>query len=157
MKTYVALWLLVAAIELGGCDRHVGADGSGSDPTGQRAYVEAKVLALKSHLAEQERVEALRPERVAVPRMRPPPGLVAPPSPGAQPTGVATYREHIALLGEKQLLVDMQVALSSVSTDPNAERSKNRLTEMDAELGAIEGAQRQRDRALGIEPPRDHR
>jgi hypothetical protein len=119
--------------------------------------VEAKVLALKSHLAEQERVEALRPERAAVPQVRPPSGLDAPPSPVAQPTGVASYREHIALLGEKQLLVNMQVALSAVRTDPDAERSKNRLTEMDAELGAIEGAQRQRDLALGIEPPRDPR
>ena len=70
---------------------------------------------------------------------------------------MATFREHIALLGEKQLLADMQVALSNVSADPDAERSKNRLTEMGAQLGAIEGAQRQRDLALGIERPRDHR
>jgi len=156
MKAYVALWVLVAAIELGGCDRHLGADSLGSDPNGQRERVEAKVLALKSHLAEQERVEAKRPERVTVPQGRLPSGLDAPPTPAAQPAGVATYREHIALLGEKQLLVNMQVALSSVSTDPDAERSKNRLTEMDAQLGAIEGAQRQRDVALGIEPPRDN-
>jgi len=157
MKTYVALSVLVAAIELGGCDRQVGADGSGLDPVAQRARVEAKVLALKSRLAEQERVEALRPERLAVPQARPPSGLDAPPASGAKPTDVSAYREHIALLGEKQLLVDMQVVLSNVSTDPNSERSKNRLTEMDAQLGAIEGAQRQRDLALGIESPGDHR
>ena len=92
-----------------------------------------------------------------MPKARPPSGLDAPPASGAKPTDVSAYREHIALLGEKQLLVDMQVALSNVSTDPNSERSKNRLTEMDAQLGAVEGSQRQRDLALGIESPGDHR
>jgi hypothetical protein len=115
------------------------------------------VVALKSHLAEQEHVEASRRKGPLTPQVKPPTMTRDQPVVAAQPDGVAAYREHIALLGEKQLLVDMQVALSTMRPGSGQATARTRLADMDAQLGAIEGAQRQRDRALGIEPPRDPR
>jgi hypothetical protein len=147
---------LMAVIDLGGCRTQLGTGGAATASAEEKTQVDARILALKAHLTEEESVEAKRPERIAVPQVPMPAGLDGPQGPVARPAGVAAYRQHIALLGEKQLLADMQIAMSNVKNDPDATRSKSRLAEFGAQLDAIEEAQRQRDRALGIERSSDH-
>jgi len=129
------------------------ADGS-FDLRTERSRVSERVAALSSHVAEQEKVEATHPERIAAPKMRPPTADETKANRASQPAGVAAYRAHIALLGEKQLLTDMQVSLAGMDAKGSAASARARLAEMDARLGAIEASQRERDGQLGIGQPR---
>lgn len=144
-------------VVLVGCHFRLSGDNTPSEAPDQKARMDERVLALKSHLAEQERVEASRRRGPVTPQVRLPPVQSGQPMVAPQPEGIAAYREHIALLGEKQMLVDMQVVLSDMTGRPGEGAAKARLADMDAQLGVLEGAQRERDRALGIEQPRDRR
>jgi len=142
----------VALVGLLGCTRPLSGDDA-FDLSAERSRVNARMLALSSHVAEQEEVEATHPERIAPPKMRPPTADELKANQVSQPAGVAAYRAHIALLGEKQLLADMQVSLAGIDANRTAASARARLAEMDTRLGAIEGAQRERDQALGIPRP----
>jgi len=142
----------VALVGLIGCNRPLSGDDA-FDLRTERSRMNARMLALSSHLGEQEKAEATHPERIAPPKMHPPTAAELKANQASQPEGIAAYRAHIALLGEKQLLTDMQVSLAAIDASGTRTSARARLAELDAKLGAIEGAQRERDHALGIPRP----